>query len=160
MLGILAVCAACVLAGVAESHKLRVRVERLEKFLCFLTEAETEIRYSAAPVDQIVARHSQGLRFLRRCAALCREGDAFPSAWDKSLEEEQGGLHAGDAALLRGFGAGFGTTDRQGQMAHCGLYRGLAEARLEQAEREREAKAKLCLSLGVAAGLAAALLLW
>ena len=162
MIGIVVILAACVMAGYTESHKLALRVDQLEKFLQFITNAKTEIRYSAVPVRQIVDKHREGMRLLSKCVEYCGAGMEFSAAWKRGVQEGTAGLglKKEDLEVMKEFGEGLGMTDLDGQLAHCELYRHLVSSRLEEAQKEKGAKSKLYLMLGVSAGLAAALLLW
>lgn len=153
--------AAGFLAGFLESYKLAVRVERLEAFLRFLSAAKTEVRYSAMPVARLVRRHGGELPFLGLCADRCEAGADWAQAWASAVSEEaeQEGFSEKDAAMLLDFGAGFGASDTQGQLAHFDLYAGLAAAALKEAREERDRKSKLYRMLGISGGMAAAILL-
>lgn len=144
-----------------EARKLGVRVTQLEKFLAFLSCARTEIRYSALPVEQVVEKHGGGLCFLTLCAKYCRQGESFPAAWQKGVEEGTRGLglQPKDLELIQEFGNGFGATDLEGQLSHCQLYIDLVGGELSQAKEEKAKKSKLYFMLGIFGGLAAALLL-
>lgn len=144
-----------------ESHKLALRADRLGAFVRFLAAAQTEIRFSALPVEQIVRRHGGELPFLTQCAQRCADGADFESAWENAVDGDalREGFRKKDAALLKSFGSGFGTSDTEGQLAHCGLYRALFESCLKSAEEDRARKSRLYLMLGVCSGTAAALML-
>ena len=127
----------------------------------FLTAAQTEIRYSAADVAEIVQRHGSGLAFLRQCAQHCREGEDFHTAWREGVRAgtKGTGLTEKDILLLRDFGEGFGASDVEGQLSHCRMYTELLADRLEHARDEKSRKGKLYLILGSFSGVAAALFL-
>ena len=149
------------LAGFTESRKLSLREQELERFLRFLSNARTEIRYASMPVEELVRRHGEGLALWRPCMDALEAGEGFSRAWNDGVRVSKGmGLTGKDRALLMSFGEGLGTTDLEGQMAHCDLYEGLIRCALEEAKGEKEKKGKLYQMLGVSAGLAAALLLW
>ena len=149
------------LLGYSESHKLSVRVEQLELFLRFITSTQTEIRYAAMPVEEIVLKHNEDMRFLHLCSEYCKNGSNFLQAWDAAATNGTKGLglNSKDISLIRDFGAEFGASDIDGQLAHCKLYIQLILARLENAREEKSKKSKLYLMLGVFFGLAVALLL-
>lgn len=144
-----------------ESHKLAVRVEQLEAFLRFLSRAQTEIRFAALPVEQIVQRHGEEIPFLRICADNCVQGKPFSAAWEESVKRgtNDRGFLPGDVELLRSFGLGFGASDVEGQLSHCALYTELIGERLKNAREEKDKKSKLYQTLGTFAGIAAALVL-
>ena len=144
-----------------ESHKLSVRVEKLAAFLQFLSAAKAEIRYSSIPVWSVVEKHGQNLSFLKLCCEKSSGGESWRQAWESSVREEaqSEGFSKSDLELLRGFGAGFGASDTEGQLAHFGLYAGLVAEALENAKQDRSRKSRLYLMLGSFGGIVAALLL-
>ena len=149
--------AAGTMAGYMESHRLTLRVEQLEKFLKFLSAAQTEIRFSALPVDQIVKRHGNGLPFLKACGACFENGMDFFTVWQDGVDRS--GMSDKDKDLLNGFGRGFGTSDTEGQISHCSLYYELTSLSLKEAKEEKDRKSKLYQMFGIFSGMAAALLL-
>ncbi len=144
-----------------ESHKLAMRVEQLEAFLRFISAAQTEIRFSALPVEQIVQKHGENLEFLRLCGENCREGCSFITAWKSGVNAgaKGKGFNEKDITLLHDFGSEFGASDTDGQLSHCSLYYELVSDRLKNAREEKTRKSKLYQMLGVFSGMAAALLL-
>jgi stage III sporulation protein AB len=148
------------LAGYVESHKLVVRVEKLEAFLRFLSAAKTEIRFSSMPVESIVRRHGGGISFFSDIPDAA-SGENWAGAWNNAVEKRalDEGFFRRDVELLKGFGAGFGASDTDGQLSHCSLYADLTAAALNDAKEERNRKAKLYQMLGLFAGMAAAILL-
>ena len=126
----------------------------------------SEIRYTAAPVRELIfsasrAAEYRSLRFLEDMErALEAEGD-FPRVWIRTVQREGGkcGFTAEDQALLQEFGKGLGTSDTEGQTAHCSLYGELFSRQAEDARREVANKGKLYIMLGLAGGLGLALLL-
>ncbi len=144
-----------------ESHRLADRVEQLEAFLRFLSAAQTEIRFAALPVEQIVQRHGGEMDFLRMCAANCSQSEPFAAAWEQSVKAgtKGRGLLAADIELLRGFGQSFGASDVDGQLSHCALYSELIGSNLKNAREEKNRKSRLYQTLGVFSGMAAALVL-
>ena len=138
-----------------------MRVEQLEAFLRFLSAAQTEIRFAALPVEQIVQRHGGEMEFLKICGESCKSGGSFLSAWNNGVRSgtKGRGLIAGDIGLLQGFGEGFGASDTEGQLSHCTLYSELISESLKNAREEKKRKSKLYQTLGVFSGMTAALLL-
>ncbi len=161
MTGTLLLIAVGTLAGYMESHRLEMRVERLEEFLRFVSSAQTEIRFSALPVEQIVQRHGGDLEFLRRCGDCFEKGTDFLSAWQTGVNScaKNSGFNEKDTELLKGFGRGFGVSDIDGQLSHCALYCELTAQSLKDAKEEKERKSRLYQMFGVFSGMAAALLL-
>ena len=156
-IGAILLVAAGSLCGLLESRKLILRERRLEDFLSFLQVMTTEIRFSQAHLDEIIRRHGGKFDFLKACAERLEEGAVFLSVWREEASQATG-FDAEDRRLLQDFGVGLGTTDINGQLAHCELYTDLFQVRLREARSQKEKKAKLYLLLGVFGGLAAALL--
>lgn len=143
-----------------ESHKLSVRVEKLEAFLRFLSAAKTEIRFSSMPVESIIRRHGDGISFFSYIKDVNSNGD-WVGAWNEAVNKcaMAEGFFRKDLELLEGFGAGFGASDTDGQISHFSLYANLTTAALNDAKEERNRKSKLYLMLGIFGGMAAAILL-
>lgn len=147
------------LAGYMESHKLTLRVEKLELFVRFLSSARAEIRYSSMPVESILQAHGEGISFFSRLRDV--SVGSWNSAWREAVAKhaKNEGFAPKDLEMLEGFGAGFGASDTDGQLAHFGLYETLATSALKEAREERDRKSKLYLMLGIFGGMAAAILL-
>jgi len=160
-MGALILIAVGTLVGYVESHRLAMRVKQLEAFLRFLSAAQTEIRFAALPVEQIVQRHGGEMEFLKICGERCKSGGSFLSAWDFGIRSgtKDSGFLAGDINLLQGFGNGFGASDMEGQLSHCALYSDLINESLKNAREEKNRKSKLYQILGIFSGMATALLL-
>lgn len=143
-----------------ESHKLTVRVEKLEAFLRFLSAARTEIRFSSMPVESIIRTHSEGISFFSYIKAGS-SGHDWVSAWNEAVAKRaiNEGFFRKDLELLKGFGAGFGSSDTDGQLSHFSLYENLTSSALNAAKEEQNRKSKLYLMLGIFGGMAAAILL-
>ena len=148
------------LAGYMESHKLAVRVEKLEAFLRFLSSAKAEIRYSSMPVESILRTHGEGISFFSLLDGV-PAGNSWNKAWNDAVQchAREEGFFQKDLELLKGFGEGFGSSDTEGQLAHFSLYETLATSALNEAKEEHGRKSKLYLMLGVFGGMAAAILL-
>ena len=148
------------LAGYMESHKLAVRVEKLEAFLRFLSLARAEIRYSSMPVESILRTHGEGSSFFSLLDGV-PAGNSWNKAWNDAVQHHarEEGFFQKDLELLKGFGEGFGSSDTEGQLAHFSLYESLAASALGEAKEEHGRKSKLYLMLGIFGGMAAAILL-
>ena len=144
-----------------ESHKLALRVEKLGRFLQFITAAMAEVQYSAAPVEQIIVKHGSDLNFLSACTDRCKDGGTFNEAWTAAVKSEakNEGFKDKDIELLLGFGSGFGASDTNGQVSHCRLYSNLTAENLKTAKEEQTRKSRLYQMLGIFAGISLSLLL-
>jgi stage III sporulation protein AB len=144
-----------------ESHKLSKRVEQLEAFLRFLSAAQTEIRFAALPVEEIVQRHCGDVEFLKLCGEKCGDGTSFLTSWEDGVRSGSKGcgFTESDLSLFYRFGEGFGASDTEGQLSHFNLYSELVGENLKIAREDKRQKSRLYQVLGVFSGLAAALLL-
>lgn len=122
----------------------------------FLTAAQTEIRYAAIPVEEIVARHGTQLDFLDAYRQALARGEPFVQAWAKAAQSPL--LTPEDARLVGDFGQDFGATDALGQQAHCSLYAELTRKLLSAAEEDYTRKGRLYRLLGLCGGAVLALL--
>lgn len=147
-----------ILAGQSESFKLHIRVRRLESFFRFVKAVETEIRFTAVPVTELLQRHIRELPFLSDCLEKVRKGEPFEQAW-MTVVKTASGYSESDREILILFGTELGKTDLQGQLSHCGMTEGLLDTALEEARKERDTKSKIYQMLGTFGGVAAALLI-
>ena len=152
--------AAGFLAGYMESHKLTMRVEKLEAFLRLLCSSRDEIRYSSMPVESILKRHGEGISFFSGLQGAGGSGN-WKEMWQQAVTEHAAGegFSRKDLDLLKGFGTGFGSSDTESQVAHFKLYETLTASAVSEARAERDRKSKLYLMLGIFGGMAAAILL-
>ncbi len=149
------------LLGYMESYKLRMRVETLETFLKVIRLMETEMRFHALPLRQIVEKHCGDMELLRQCHLQLEIGKSFDMAWKSGVEAGTGGsgLKSKDKSLIERFGAELGHTDIEGQIAHCEVTAKLLEAQIEQAREEKKKKSRLFSMLGLFSGTGIALLI-
>ena len=153
-------------AGLWASSMLHRRTASLEAAGRLMRWLSTRIRYSAAPVGELLLDASQeqefrALSFLGGAAQGIREGTDPATAWSRSLAAggKSGGFSRSDRELLDGFGSGLGKTDVEGQLSHCELFGGLLEEHLQQARADAASKGRLYTTLGVIGGAAFALLM-
>ncbi|ADU26751.1 Sporulation stage III protein AB [Ethanoligenens harbinense YUAN-3] len=150
----------CTTAGLLKSASFSKRVRQLEGFTGALDSIATEIRYFAAPLEDIMAKCDAlpeygELRVFGLCRKIFMEERDFPAAWEKALGQAKPSLalDAGDHEALSWFGRVLGTTDVDGQTANCARYGELLRQRLERAREDRARRGKMYTSLGVLAGI-------
>ena len=139
--GLLLIVAAGLLLGLMAAGGLRRRVSTLGQLSRFMVRLADQIRYTAAPVEELLTAAESsgefdGLSMLGHVCSRLRKGE-----------------------LLRGFGSQLGRTDVEGQIANCRQYGDLLEQRLTEAREAAAAKGRLYMTLGFAGGMALALLL-
>lgn len=151
-------------AGYVQSRKLSMRVSFLEQCVRLVSALETEIRYNAGSIGELMKKHIQDSpyhTFLKGCVQSLQRGSPFEKAWSGCVEAlpSEYGLLEEDRAALGEFGKGLGVSDIDGQIAHCKLYLGVFRDRLKDAKAEKEKKGKLYFMLGTFLGAGIALLL-
>ena len=145
---------------------LSQRADTLEQIQRLITRIATQIRYTAAPLRDIlsplaVEGEYKALLFLQDIQHELDHDKTLSSVWNQSVRNRQKvcGLNRADTELLVEFGNGLGKTDIEGQLSHCELYAELFSRQAENARQEVAAKGRLYTTLGIAGGLALALLL-
>lgn len=166
VIGLLLLVAAGAFLGFSAAAGLSRRAAALEKIQRLLIQLGSQIRYTAAPVGELLAAAAaspefQSLPFLKAAAADLQIDGDFHTAWRQGVKEqgEASGLTAADRELLVHFGDGLGRTDVEGQLTNCRLYAEQLGERLEEARRDAATKSRLYVTLGVTGGIGLALLL-
>ena len=164
--GTLMISLACAATGLLFSNRLSTRVNSLETLVSFFTSLLNQMRYSAAPLyDLLKLLSSQPehhtLFFPRRCIELCEEGMLLPDALKKAIKESQKQLQLqdDDVELLIHFGESLGTTDIEGQLSSILLYQNLLSEHLKQAYEQKQTNGKLYRRLGLLGGIGLSLFL-
>lgn len=164
--GLLLLVAAGLLLGLMAAAGLRRRVTTLDQLSRFMVRLADQIRYTAAPVEELLeTAESSGefdsLPLLGHVCSRVRKGERVLTAWENAVEEDgkEAGLNRADRDLLHGFGSQFGRTDVEGQIANCRQYGDLLDQKLTEAREAAAAKGRLYMTLGFAGGMALALLL-
>ncbi|HIR03856.1 MAG TPA: stage III sporulation protein AB [Candidatus Scatovicinus merdipullorum] len=153
------------LTGLCASQRLTARVSFFEGFLAFLVRLQTQIRFNADDLSRLLATDEADgavAVFLKECRQTAQTEDRnVMQVWPQAVDRipKNTGLTSDDRKLLKDFSAALGTTDIDGQVAHCELYKTLAGARLEQAREEKAKKGKLYRMLGVFSGVCVSLLI-
>ncbi|NLM79603.1 MAG: hypothetical protein GX172_00545 [Clostridiales bacterium] len=150
------------LMGFLSLHRRVTSFEQMERLVSFI---ETQIRYSGAPVYEILQKASKSdfgkLKFLQKAADLIRGGLKPDIAWESAINLycDDVGFTADDRGLVFDFGKGLGSSDTEGQLRHCETYRRLFSDRLKRARTDAQYKGRLYITLGICGGLGAALLM-
>ena len=148
--------------GYYSTCRLQRHIGELEKWQRLIVFLEGRLRYTAAPVQEMLRAASlqvRGLEFLKE--SLSCPAEDFADVWERSIDRYAAlnALTSADSTLWKEMGNVLGRSDRESQLSALELYaRRLSDA-LEEARCEAREKGKLYLSLGVTGGMAAALLL-
>ncbi len=161
MIGSIVLVSMTTLLGCMESYKLRMRIETLEEFLKLIRFIETEMRFHALPLRQIVEKHRGDMEILNQCYFMLKIGKSFEQAWKGGIEagSKGRGLKLKDIQLIEHFGRDLGNSDIQGQIAHCEGSIKLLEVQIELAREEQKKKSKLFSILGLFFGTGVVLLI-
>ena len=164
-IGLLLIVLAGIGGGAMASLELSRRAACLETARRLIDWMASRIRYTAAPVQEIVIEAAgepefSRLSFLGEAASRMQAGDSPGQAWNSALAHfAAGGLKDADKGLLCSFGRGLGCSDLDGQISHCESFESLLAGRVESARAQADSKGKLYITLGAAGCLCAALLL-
>lgn len=135
--------------GLSRFWELARREQLLFELQRLMQSLETGIRSCARPLGELLSQEASP--FCQGEGATPQE--AMLQAGSRLLRRRE------DLALYKGFVAGLGTTDVQGQQRHIGLYASQLAHLLEGARAEREKQGRLYISLGLFAGLTISILL-
>lgn len=155
--GALLLTAAGLCGGRLSVRRLRLRRDFLTELLLFLSNLSTAVRYRNDDIYLLINASSDLFQLDADASSA-----PFGETWCDAVKRlhAQWRFSARDRKLLEAFGMRLGTTDTQGQLAHIELYRTLFQKQLTQAKEELAQKARLYQTLGLFAGVAAALTLW
>ncbi|HHZ05686.1 MAG TPA: hypothetical protein GX401_02685 [Clostridiales bacterium] len=149
--------------GILLSKRLITRASFYEQMITFISNLQTQIRYSSDVLTNILSReHSRILEpLLSNTVVHLGDGTTFARAWGDSVSNlpTYFGLNKDDKSLLADFGNGLGVSDVDGQLSHCEMYKQLFSDRLSQMKQDNDKKVKLYRCLGVFSGMALALLI-
>lgn len=168
VVGLLAIIAACTLAGQVVAGSYRNRCRHLRQMMTALKMLETQIVYGATALPEAavgVAKRSQPpvSLFFQRLHLLLVQGGGMPAseAWARALQEIDNtwALTAADTAILRDLGPNLGTSDRQDQSRYLQMAMKQLEGELGRAEELASKNGRLWRWLGLLGGLFLALLL-
>lgn len=166
-IGLLLTALAGIGLGVYAALRLYRRAAWLEQAAGLVRFMAAQIRYTAAPVGELLDRAAGAaeftrLTFLADCRQRLSPGGRLPHrmAGKPAGAGGAGGANGGDCELMQRFGEELGATDVEGQLASCRLYAERLGERLAAARRAAAEKGRLYVTLGAAGGLAAVLLLW
>ncbi len=159
------IASAFVLGGrfLAQTDAKRVSVVR--EILLMINVMETRLRYSEMPVIRLLGLLEENgfsqLVFLSECRRMLSDGEAFGSAWRKSIEQSRAFcmLLPEESRKLIAMGTDIGVTDIEGQLSCCGYYRTVFEKSLTEREEKSRRSSRMFPPLGMLLGVSAAIFL-
>ena len=142
------------------------KAELTSDLIMMLSIIKNRLRYDCLPVPELLrvlcgTDKLKNLHFISQCAEKVEKGEAFPSAWEISVESDRElcALLDNCKAYLVQLGEDIGTTNVQGQLACCEYYEQLFKKELAAREENQKKYAKLYPSLGAMLGVAAAIII-
>lgn len=147
-----------------QAEKLKKRVYFLEQYISFISDINTQIRFTMQPIENIIKTCSSSNVFLDFIEAIdkkIKKNISFKSAWESSIYilKDKFYLKENEINLVKKFGVGLGISDIDGQQAHCKVNLNFAKEALSLAKDEKNKKEKLYKVLGVSAGVCVALII-
>lgn len=153
----------CAAAGIAAAGKLTARVRQLEAAVGLTELFASELRFTLAPMGEVVAHLSRlpgALGFVADCAASCRQGEPFPRAWERAVRGCPGALEQEDIHILLHMGAVLGTVDLEGALGELEYAKFALRQRHTEALSRKSTLGGLYRTLGVLAGAALVVVLF
>lgn len=139
---------------------------QLETVIGALQFISSEIRYSAAPVTDILKRLSalpeyRELHIFNNCSLYLEQCSDIRESWRNALVSAAPklALRPGDYDALERFGETFGATDVEGQTANCEGCVRLLQCRLDEAREDERRRGRMYFSMGLLAGAFAVVIL-
>ncbi|WP_249281936.1 stage III sporulation protein AB [Ligaoa zhengdingensis] len=151
------------MVGLFQAARLRVRTTRLEETIGLVGMIASDLRYTCAPMENIVRRLtsvSDALPFLTACAEYTQKGEPFPNAWRQALKEAPSGLDEEDVKILRKLGLTLGAVDLDGALSELDYAKFALGKRYEEARERQRKLGGLYRTLGVLAGFAIVIVLF
>ena len=142
--------------GYMVSHRLSMRAAFLNQYIKFISFCETQIRFSAIPIIEILKKqqNSQYISlFIKNCIKKIEKGISS-SEISKDM-----GLTTEDMNLIKDFGVGLGKSDVDSQISHCRLNIKLMSSVLELAIENKKKKGRIYVMLGSFSGMAIVLVM-
>ena len=148
--------------GIYYSFTLKRRVEFIESYISFISQMSEIIRFSGITLEEVLKKiHTYGImeEIIKsvQFGLVCDK--SFRKSWCEAVDSQSNILNKSDIEILKDFGSVLGTTDIEGQTAHCTLSVEFAKKNLAAAVEDYKTKSKLYRSLGLLGGVAVALMI-
>ena len=161
LIGLLLVIGTGSMLGLHKAGQLRHRVTWLAALEGLLRSMQTEIRYMAPPLEQLLGDLSMQpaykvLDFLPAIGNYAQQ-EAFGQAWNRAVAEACPWQE--ERQILLQLGCQLGNSDIDGQLGAIGLAAEQVHMLLNTARQQSLEKGKLCTAMGTLLGTLAAILL-
>lgn len=150
--------------GIYCSKRLKNRLDFLEQYIIFLTQAHTMINFGAMSVKEILL----GIKsvplvepLLKDTANALENGLCIENAWKSSVDThtKKFGFQKSDTEMLYFFGNTFGVSDISGELTKIKLHTELVSNRADTLRQEFVSKQKIYRISGMFGGVLTAILL-
>ncbi len=138
------------------AQRLHNRAQNLSALIEIISKIKTLITFSCDDICNVITKSFEGYKSFCMFSDFNTEKDSFTGTWNEKVRtiEKSSGLMKSDKDILVRFGAGLGTTDTEGQLAHLQMFSELFEHQLMDARNNVSTKCRLYRILGFSLGCA------
>ena len=154
--------------GFLKGQRLRKRIRMLERVVRLLDHMERELEFGREPLPEVFKKLSEKntgelKAFLEHAAVQMQQGkDNIAAVFAENVRTylSEGDLFAEDLQRLYALGSELGYPDRQLQIHTVAVYRQEIKELLDELKKQYPQSCRLFRTLGMAAGILLAVLLW
>ena len=154
--------------GFLKGQRLRKRIRILERIVRLLDNMERELEFGREPLPEVFKKLSEKntgelKAFLEHAAVQMQQGkDNIAAVFAENVRTylSEGDLFAEDLQRLYALGSELGYPDRQLQIHTVAVYRQEIKELLDELKKQYPQSCRLFRTLGMAAGILLAVLLW
>ena len=158
------ICIGCYI-GFYISHRFQSRVKQLELCDLLFQRIKVYLEYEKTPTKTLINRLASSesfieLTFIKRCNEKLETNKNFPEVWKLSLDESKSelALTKEDYEPLKQLSEIIGAYDVEAQTSGITLLENIIKLSIADAVEQNKTTGKLYRSLGILAGIAAAIL--
>lgn len=147
------------------SKKYLNRVEDLEKMKNMLNVFKAKIKFTGLTIQEIFSQlyqdNQDNIGEIFKVANEYMNDKSAKDAWNTALDDmkNKNDLNPEDINVLKSLGKMLGNTDIEGQVSQIELTENLLNEKIVEAQEAKKKNAKLYKTLGIATGLAIAIIL-
>lgn len=147
------------------SKKYVNRVEDLEKMKSMLNVFKAKIKFTGLTIQEIFSQlyqdNQDNIGEIFKVANEYMNDKSTKDAWNTALDDmkNKNDLNPEDINVLKSLGKMLGNTDIEGQVSQIELTENLLNEKIVEAQEAKKKNAKLYKTLGIATGLAIAIIL-
>ena len=147
------------------SKKYVKRVEDLEKMKNMLNVFKAKIKFTGLTIQEIFSQlyqdNQDNIGEIFKVANEYMNDKSTKDAWNTALDDmkNKNDLNPEDINVLKSLGKMLGNTDIEGQVSQIELTENLLNEKIMEAQEAKKKNAKLYKTLGIATGLAIAIIL-